>query len=860
MTSASKLLFTATHNQLYFRKISIIVPRSWPSKPEYKQIPTSPIKESYFSVDANGHKAPQVKGHFMCGKGGHYMHLSPTFLKTGRSRWGLHDRVIVHEWGHLRWGLYNELPVGAEKFYQADGKWNPVRCTESIDGDIGLYERGKCKQSNECNINDASKKMNKNCSFCPSPYQDVDASLMGNQWIDKLSDFCDEDVPTVKKEHRHDRFAPTEQNKQCNYKSAWEVMREHTDFQTATKLPPSTNTVPEFEIIQETTGYRVFVLDISGSMEGSRMTTLRQTTDYVIQELISKGSWLGIVSFSTNAAVEKDIIEVNTQTDRDDLKNAVPTKAKGWTCIGCGLMEATKILKRQLGKATNGEIILISDGENTPEHGDVDINTARQEVIDAKIIVHTIAVSQQADTTLGDIARETGGRFYTYLDKGSISLVGAFSQALSSGLTSAANRNVMLLSEKKDSVQSKVSSIDFAIEDGLGKDTAFTFMTPVDRNIQLQLNGPNNYTQYLETHGNIATLSVPDIAQAGEYSMTVTTDEIPGTVEYHVKSVMTSDDVVRVTSMLSTNNIDFSSGELPVIFADVSKGYLPVLNATVSAIVETGVKSCDVSLKDDGIDPDAFVNDGIYSGYIFPNCLHSGRVNVKVNVKGSKGETMILKSVTGAANPVEVDEKPVIYNSSFQRVEVLEELYVTNYKDTGTSDVIAPGRISDVSLYHIRKKSTSQGESRNFTVTWTATGDDKNIGQASSYILRISNDFETLLNDFDSAEQLEMGNVSLIPQESGETEALKIVVDAEQAYTETSFFAIQAVDEAGNKGDVSNIISIVVAKGYRAAGEEGSLTIEDDKDNITSTAECNCGMKLLTAVQIIVSFVYCFCL
>jgi hypothetical protein len=35
----------------------------------------------------------------------------------------------------------------------------------------------------------------------------------------------------------------------------------------AKQLPVSTNTVPEFEIIQETTSYRVFVLDTSGSMK-----------------------------------------------------------------------------------------------------------------------------------------------------------------------------------------------------------------------------------------------------------------------------------------------------------------------------------------------------------------------------------------------------------------------------------------------------------------------------------------------------------------------------------------------------------------------------------------------------------------
>ncbi|XP_053378466.1 calcium-activated chloride channel regulator 1-like [Mercenaria mercenaria] len=892
LTSASKLLFTATHNQVYFRKINIIVPVSWSSKPEYKKLPASPIKESYFSVDENGFPTPQVRGQFICGKGGHYMHLSPKFLlQKRRSSWGLHDRVIVHEWGHLRWGLYNELPMG-EKFYQAGGKWNPVRCTDSVDGKIGL--RGGClPASNKCNTNDTSKKMNKECSFCPDPYQDVDASLMGNQWINALSQFCDKDDPTVKKEHRHNKLAPTKQNKQCNYKSAWEVMREHKDFQTAVKLPASTSTTPEFKIIQETTSYRVFVLDISGSMQGTRIATLQQTVQYIIEQLISKGSWLGIVSFSSGTTVEKYMTEVNTQADRDNLRQAIPTNAKGGTCIGCGLSEATQVLKRHLGNAENGEIILISDGMNN-ENDVVDINAARREVVAEKIVVHTIAVSQQADTLLSDIAKETGGQYYTYLDKGSISLVGAFSQAISGGLTSTAHQNVMLLSEKRDSVNSTVNRLRFSIDDSLGKDTSFTFMTHTDNNIQLQLNGPNNYSQLFESQGKIATLSIPGIAQAGEYEMTITTDTTPQTVEYHAKSVRTSNDIIKVTSMLSTNDIDFSSGELPIIFADVTKGYLPILNATVSARVETGSKSCDVHLKDDGVDPDAFVNDGIYSGYIFPKCLDSGRVNVKVNVKGSRGETMILKSVTGASSPDEVDEEPKIYNSSFQRVEFLEELYVTNYEDTGSSDVIAPGRITDVALYHIRTESLTRGESRNFTITWTATGDDKSIGQAffspinssallrngdiiildcqsesmcmtlcihntlfsllyiaaSSYILGISDDFETLLNEFDSAEQLEMRNVSLIPQEAGETEALKIVVDAEKVYTETAYFAIKAVDEAGNKGEVSNIISIVVARGYRVAGEEGSLAIEDDKVEATSFAVYNCGMKILIIVQL----------
>ena len=104
-----------------------------------------------------------------------------------------------------------------------------------------------------------------------------------------------------------------------------------------------------------------------------------------------------------------------------------------------------QMLTKKLGDIAYGEIVLISDGENSPpEKVDVDVNIARKEVIDAKITVHAIAVSQQADHLLGDIARETGGRYYTYLDSGGISLLGAFSQTISSSQTSARKKNVMV--------------------------------------------------------------------------------------------------------------------------------------------------------------------------------------------------------------------------------------------------------------------------------------------------------------------------------------------------------------------------------------------------------------------------------
>ncbi|XP_053403271.1 uncharacterized protein LOC128558356 [Mercenaria mercenaria] len=169
---------------------------------------------------------------------------------------------------------------------------------------------------------------------------------------------------------------------------------------------------------------------------------------------------------------------------------------------------------------------------------------------------------------------------------------------------------------------------------------------------------------------------------------------------------------------------------------------------------------------------------------------------------------------------------------SFQRTVVTEELYISNYDyDTsGTSDVIAPGRITDLEINNIETATTQYGENRNFTITWTATEDDKNSGKATSYEMKISNNSFYLRDSFESAEALNMTNVTLSPQAVGSTEALKIVVDAEESFTETMYFAVRAVDEAGNVGPVSNIVPIVIARGFRASGEQGYAVTDTDDD------------------------------
>ena len=69
---------------------------------------------------------------------------------------------------------------------------------------------------------------------------------------------------------------------------------------------------------------------------------------------------------------------------------------------------------------------------------------------------------------------------------------------------------------------------------------------------------------------------------------------------------------------------------------------------------------------------------------------------------------------------------------SFERVAVADAYSVSNYNATAASiDVTAPGRITDVQVIdiHSDKPATGTSETRNYTITWTATGNDANVGQ-----------------------------------------------------------------------------------------------------------------------------------
>ncbi|KAL0303489.1 UNVERIFIED_CONTAM: E3 ubiquitin-protein ligase WAV3 [Sesamum radiatum] len=112
----------------------------------------------------------------------------------------------------------------------------------------------------------------------------------------------------------------------------------------------------------------VTVLDVSGSMHGSKLTLLKRAVNFVVDSL-GPLDRLSVVSFSTQA---RRIFPLRRMTEhgRDDAKRAVNLLlASGSTNIVEGLKKGVQVLEERHHHNPVASIIFLSDGRDTCNHG-----------------------------------------------------------------------------------------------------------------------------------------------------------------------------------------------------------------------------------------------------------------------------------------------------------------------------------------------------------------------------------------------------------------------------------------------------------------------------------------------------------
>ncbi|XP_048739813.2 calcium-activated chloride channel regulator 1-like isoform X2 [Ostrea edulis] len=744
-----------------------------------------------------------------CGQPGKQIHLEP-FMVQILPAVGYADKLLVHHWGHFRWGLFDEhgdkeSPVQTSNtntwFYSSEGTFKPNICAKGIKGKSRLKY---CGNNAPCAL-DNKGLPTKDCKFCVDETGNTErASIMGKPEISSVTEFCDDDTSDVP----HNKEADTPHNRICKGKSAWEIMRLHSDFKGTTPGSTSLSTVPTFRVVQQRAGQTVvMVLDRSGSMNSNqRITKLKEISSIFIMNWLSNGSSIGVVTFDDDAKIVAPITSVVSESVRRELTTLIDKiEANGRTSIGLGLRKGLELLKAN-GESINGsEIILVSDGKNNVSPA---IDDVRDEILAANVIVTTVAIGNLADKDMEKLAKDTGGSSHFYSGEMQSTALSDSFVKFAECTSDEESKMHQIESESLRVMKYQNYSTVISIDDTIGRDTVVLLQGPRVQFSSVSLSGPTGRVQTSDNCTGSCRIMIDGVAEVGEYvidiSSSVDTETIL-TLTVQSYSRDPSVDVFTATSWILTDSLDFSPSTTLVMYALIRKGASPVLDADVAMTVENlEGHVMTIDLFDNGVGEDMLEGDGLYTGVILPSQIQSnGRHSLKLIVTGKSGETKILipkakrkkRAAQDEVPPTDLETKAV---NAFKRVESSGTFTVLNYSPEATAnDSIPPARITTLQVVY--------SEGNHFNISWDAVGDDIAYGNATSYKILLSKNYSTLLNSPENVSPLN-GNIPT-PKLPGNTEVFSLTLPEASA---TYYLAVRAVDEFGNEGDISNIISLSV--------------------------------------------------
>eukprot|EP00057_Strongylocentrotus_purpuratus_P015405 XP_011669879.1 PREDICTED: calcium-activated chloride channel regulator 1-like [Strongylocentrotus purpuratus] len=453
-------------------------------------------------------------------------------------------------------------------------------------------------------------------------------------------------------------------------------------------------------------------------------------------------------------------------------------------------------------------MLLLSDGgENRVPY----IREKYDDIENSGFIIDTITISNAADQQMEDLSNSTSGISSFCSDTGPVNcLIDAFHGIITErpdvGMEPVPVQiySTVVIIER----DSGFSIISVVIDAELGNETVIVVTWAKSHSISIVLTGPDgtrvDYTDsryHIDMDNKIVTINLP-LAQVGRWNVTISVIQLGVGVEYASVSVTSKPTTqeyspVTVTVFLGSHEVNYADTPALAIYAQVQRDYESVLNADVTAIISDTFNTTTRTLRDDGVEPDLTPNDGTYSAY-FISFTSNGRYNVKVDVIGyDVAENQRRKRSTEVETAVE---------PSFMRTASGGVFKVQGYTPNA-ADILPPSRIQDL-VY-----TSFSYDNSTVTLRWTAVGDDLDQGTAYNNELRYSTNFNDVRNNFSTSHevtqnQLVSGNLSFISP-AGVIETVTISLP-ERGQDIVYYFAIRAWDEAGNRGDLSNIASLSI--------------------------------------------------
>ncbi|KAI8497814.1 chloride channel [Branchiostoma belcheri] len=588
-----------------------------------------------------------------CGTKGDFMYLATNMITRD---------TIVEEWGRYRWGVDGGWALGSapEESVQTTETGPTTQAAPETDATTLAHA------STEAAGSASTGSSNVTGSFTETPAVETEA------------------YPEPEPTQARVVTAPPSNEGGCSGQAAWDTILATEDFTNGQNPPDQDMNIPDvtFEFLYQTEIRKeVLVLDSSGSMGRNLLFKLRQVLTSHIYNL-PMGSSLGIVTFSDEATVNAQMTVIGNETTRVDLVGALPMATGGRTSIGSGLQAARGLLGSHLGR-----IILISDGQEDEQPY---IETVLPALRSAGHTVYTVAIGEEGDPMLDQLARDTGGvsfsdtryapnlpgilRTIEAQDTTRVPLLATFLPFVSPSqkghecvyVDPETGNNTLLEfifschNQPEDAIllhSDSDDSLGWSIEEG-------SVMSLDDvKTVHMTIPGHVRETRFCFDVEPDMT-SYPDPPCGWGTKVTVTSGQSDLSVP-----------PISVQGAFSDTSVALGSGDSVVLYALVEKDYACVVGADVTAVISRPYGR-------DGIKPsgvDAFENDGIYSA-TFERYLGNGRYNMMVKVLGSSVLTQVdmscVAGVSGGRDASESDSESV---SDFDRVVAVGAFQVSGY-------------------------------------------------------------------------------------------------------------------------------------------------------------------------------------
>lgn len=799
MKDASKYLHTALKEQGIFGTVTILVPDSWPDDPSYLASEGETVAGADIFVGKN----------VSCGAC-----ASPGRIEIDDGQ--MVGSTVVHEWGHYRFGLGDEYCDYVYKnsnwyqIYKTAAGWNS--CTALQETERNCEERIQTGAS---------------CTDTKNNVNGAKASIMHRQWNTGIDSFCDDGTDA---KYKHNSTVNNHQNRVWGNKSTWAVIGQHTDGFKYTGGTKITYKDPVFKIKKAGKPDIILVIDVSGSMSGTPLTNCVSAAKNFIDRA-EVGSYIGIVQFSDNASLLLGLTEVKDNASRTTIKNSLPTTTINMTSIGAGMQTAMNALKASTTGHKKVMALLTDGGENTSPY----ISSVLPSVVAAKIKVYSVGLGAASDSQLQDVATQTGGTYY-FAPSGDVT-------ALNSAFTSIVNttgsvQSNSMASKGKAIASGATETLNTVIDSSIGRNTVFTYSVPIGTNLGITLRQPNGtildstYSGYAyDAVSGIYKFSIAGTAQTGTWTSSVKNN---GTSSVTMVMEVTSANLIgqaAITLSPKTNKTNVTYPE-PIIIEAKLTSTESIIRANVWAEVTGPPPNNTVTtltLRDNGQGADKFPMDGSYAAY-FTQFDGNGRYTVTVFANntnltaevgsqfkdgtGIQSDTQpqgiighILSSLSTNKSSDTVTREMTgnaVLGENFERISSAGSFQVAGYNATVK---IPPGKITTLNSVGNNTSSVA--------LSWIATGNSMDQGTAAAYDLRFSKNLIATDADFNGATVV--AGIGA-PKSAGEEEKYTVInLEKDKTY----YFAVKAVDTAGNKSEMSNVYQASTTAGGGAPGSDG---------------------------------------